>query len=264
MAGDPLNIRAAQVEYLEVEKTPAIVRRVQGQVITSARDPLNLRAVAAEFLEVEKSPAVLRRVQGQVLTLSRDPLSLRAFQVEYLEQEVRPPSFVGEPWPKLLAKINEANNTNFTVDQVTYENPISVNLPGRYNSRLTLRAKTSSFHSGTVDIYFPRFSIRNYLKGDPKLFDQTGMNSVHDALTQINQLWGLALTPSDVLDLPFEPSGSFYVTVAPTSLYFIPGERYRYGTAVPLSVDFAIADLGGFNLPTMDEGFPVQNLDGFA
>ena len=264
MAGDPLNIRATQVEFLEVEKSPATLRRVQGQVLTYARDPLSLRAAQVEFLEIEKSPTTLRRLQGQVLTLSRDPLSLRAFQVEYIELEIRPPSFVGAPWPKLLAKINEYNNTTFTVDQVTYENPVSVNLPGRYNSRLTLRAKPSSQHSGTVDVYFPRFSIKDYLKGEPKLFDKTGMDSVHDALTKINELWGLALTTSDVLDTPFEPSGSFYVTVAPTSLYYIPGERYRYGTAVPLSQDFAVADLGGFNLPTMDEGYPVQNLDGFV
>ncbi|MNQ00188.1 hypothetical protein D3C85_128310 [compost metagenome] len=263
MATDQLNVRAVGLEFLEIEKAPVSLRRVQGQILTSAKDPLSVRAVGLEFLEIEKTPASVRRIQGQMISLSRDPLSLRAFQVEYLELEVRPPAFTGNAWPKLLTKINEYNNTKFTEAQVTFENPTAVNLPGKYNTRLTLRALPGSNHSGTVDVYYPRFSVKTILKGDPKPFDHTGMDSVWDTLASVNALWGLNLTTSDVLDLPLEPSGDFFITIAPSSLYFIPGERYRYGLSVPLNGEFTVQDLGGFSLPTLSERFAVQDLPEF-
>lgn len=263
MATDQLNVRAVQAEFLEIEKTPASVRRVQGQVLSYAKDPMSVRAVSLEYLEIEKSPASVRRIQGQMLSLSRDPLSLRALQVEYLELEVRPPSYNQAAWPKLLAKINEYNGTKFTEAMVTFENPTAVNLPGKYNTRLTLRATPASQHSGTVDIYYPRFSVKDVLKGDPKPFDKTGMASVWDTLPQVNSLWGLQLTTADVLNLPLEPSGDFFITIAPSSLFFIPGERYRYGLSVPLSGEYPTQDLVGFGLPTFVERYPTQDLPGF-
>lgn len=264
MAGEPLNLRAVSLETLELERTPASVRRVQGSVLSVARDPLNVRAVGLEFLEVEKTPASVRRIQGSVLSIARDPVSLRAFSLEYLEIEVRPPSFNQAAWPKLLAKINEYNNTAFTEAQVTFENITAVKLPGKYNTRITLRALPSSQHSGTVDVYYPRFSVKTVLFGDPKPFDRTGMTRVWDTLASVNALWGLKLTQSDVVDAPLEPNGEFYITIAPTSMFFIPGERYRYGSSVPLSGEYAVQDLEGFGLPSFAEKMPVQDLGGFG
>ena len=263
MAGEPLNLRAVQLETLELERSPASVRRVQGSVLTVARDPLNFRAAGLEYLEIEKTPASVRRIQGSILTVSRDPVALRSFQLEYLELEIRPPSFNQAAWPKLLAKINEYNGTTFTEAMVTFENPTAVKIPGKQNTRLTLVALPGSQHSGKVDVYYPRFSVKTVLKGDPKPFSRTGMTTVWDTLPTVNSLWGLQLTQSDVVNTPLEANGDFYITIAPTSLFFIPGERYRYGNSIPLSGEYAVQDLGGFGLPTFVEKYPVQDLPAF-
>ena len=106
--------------------------------------------------------------------------------------------------------------------------------------------------------------MKTVLFGDPKPFDRTGMTRVWDTLASVNALWGLKLTQSDVVDAPLEPNGEFYITIAPTSMFFIPGERYRYGSSVPLSGEYAVQDLEGFGLPSFAEKMPVQDLGGFG
>lgn len=257
-------IRRTLGQTLVQTKDKAYLRRFQGQYMAVALDPLNLRAVQVEYLEEDRKPVTLRRTVGQVLVQALDPITLRGVQVEYLEIEILPPKLDKPAWPSLLAKINEYNGTKFTQQDVTFENPTAVNLPGKYNTRLTLRAQPSSQHSGTVDVYYPRFPISNYLKGDPKPLDLTGKDSVHDLLPQINALWGLVLDTYDVVDSAIEPSGEFYVTIANSSLYFVPGSRYRYGSSVPLSSEFAVQDIGSWGLPTFEERFTEQDLGGFG
>lgn len=240
------------------------VRRVFAQVLTTDYRTTTIRRVIGQTIEIENKPVNIRTVRGYYLQLANDPVNLRTIRGHYLVVDEVIPNVLTDFKANLLAKINAQNNTTFKVADVTFGIP-SVVTGERRNSKITVNAQVSSGHSKSQVVYYDRIKLDHLIKDTTAItLDMTGITSVHALLPQINAFYKLALVPADVLQKTIRPGeSSFILTIAPTSLYFKPATQVQFGSGVQLSSEFDIADLDGFSLPTLAEGFLVKDLPGF-
>ena len=240
------------------------VRRVFAQVLTTDYRTVTLRRVIGQAVEIENRPMSIRAVRGAFLQLANDPANLRTIRGAYLAVDEVIPNLLLDFKANLLAKINAQNSTAFKAEDITFGVP-SVVTGERRNTKIAVNAQVSSGHSKSQVVYYDRIKLDHVIKDTTAItLDMTGITSVHALLPQLNAFYKLALVPADIVQKTIRPGDtSFILTIAPTSLYLRPASQVQFGTGVQLSSEFSIADLDGFSLPTLAEGFLVKDLPGF-
>lgn len=241
------------------------VRKVYGQVLLTDKRPITVRKVYAQTLSVSIDPINVRAVRAQYVTIPQDPVNLRVVRAQYLSVPKVPPDFSKPPLPLLLAKVNGANGTYFTEEQVTFGAPAPL-VGGTRNTQLNIHAEESSRHSGDVTIQYDRWDLGEVFGLDAVVNgESSGFGTVHELLPLINEQFKLCLTPEEVVDHPVDSGGAFVLQVNDKSIYFLPNSLYTFG-ALSLANEFPVTDLGGFEVPPkpdISELFPVSDLDGF-
>lgn len=251
----PFNLRNARLQYIEGVETPASVRRVTGQFLTIDKQPLNIRNTRLQYLEGIETPASLRRLTAQFLIRPRDPFELRAVRLQYAELVNRPPSFKLEIWPRLLAVINQNNGTTFTDAHLTHGLPKASTVPDTWNTELEITALPASGFSGTMKVFYQRYSIAELFTENFPFLDLAGKVTTHDLLPQLNALLGTLLTPEEVLPIPIDHARNTYtLTITDKSWMFIPGSSYGYHNVRDLALMYPVVDLNGFDDPNAGPG----------
>ncbi len=201
-----------------------------------------------------EDPIVASGVRGKVIYA----------QGKYLKRRKRLPDFTRFGHQVLLDRLNDANQTKFTFNDLEFGAPeVQYNQP--YNTRVRVYARAPAGLTRYVDIQYNRVSILNALSSK-ELVDYTptvtDTTTVHDLLTDINYRYGVALTSDDVYDDPVPTDGSWITLRVKETSYIFEAED---SDLIPVGIEILTTDLTGFTAPvfSLTTVLTMTDLSGF-
>ncbi len=258
-------VRGVGGQFLVVSKTPANLSNVQGEYIETVHPHAKIRRVGGQYLKIKKSPANVRNVSGELLETVHPHAKVRRVGGHYLKRPLSLPDFSKDPREHLLERINDLNNTRFTLKDVVLSEPF-VAQHYFHNTRVRVTAKPYSGYSGHVDVVYTRVPLTKAIQwsGDTHPFEVEEGATTHDLIDQINEHFGIKLLPEDLVDEEIADPLALEFTVSPTSYYYLPDSGVGFGRS--LDGELPVKDLSGFVLPPIPQLANVlrqQDLEGF-
>lgn len=205
-------------------------------------------------------------------TTSGDPLppsgirgKVNYIQGRYLKRRRRLPDFKNFGKTVLLDRINELNNTKFTLNDLEFGTPVA-QPDATYNTRVRIYAKPSTGLTQHVDVQYNRYGILNALPSRELVGftpTSTAESTVHDHLNMINYEFGVALRPEDVYDDPVPTDGSWIRLRVKTTSYIYVADDWD---SIAMSDHLSVTDLTGFTAPiiSLDTIVLERDLSGFT
>lgn len=122
--------------------------------------------------------------------------------------------------------INYDNDTSLEVELLTFGNPVVTN--SKFNTSLVVTSVPDSHYIGSVTLKYDRIDIASVVKNHGVNIPVGSALRVSDLIPQINNHFGINLTPDDYIDsdLPvlsnsFDEIKSFNITMHPNSLIYL-------------------------------------------
>lgn len=134
----------------------------------------------------------------------------------------------------LLKLINRANGLQLPDNFLEISTPSLLSPPDQaeygYNTKATLTANPGATHLGTEVVYYDRLDIGQVFQKYPKVPVMNPFNNSFEALTQINELYGLSLEPDEIVGIQ-AIDYSVRITIRESYLW-LPGSYIEVGVNI--------------------------------
>lgn len=215
----------------------ASITDVGALVLVDDVRPPSLYDASALVLAADPTPVVPRNPVANLLT--RDPSAVPDWTLK------------GRDWiMKILGK--EFGATWATSDLVPSDPQVLST--GQFNSNVKLTVPKGSKlpYSGSMRMKYNRWSIKRAFENVSTTTLPTLGADLHSSLAALNTAFKLALQPEDVVNQTFTGKvRRFTLTIAPTSLMYIPGTEVFLGSLLPSFGDeVEVVNLSGWDKPT--------------
>jgi len=208
---------------------------------------------APMYVAVQSPPVVeFRSVRAYALTQPANTTQLRNVRMYALVQ-MAPLTYLAKAGAvALLEAINKEHSKTLTAEQVYFENPQPLAGDDHFNSQITMKPHAVFPYSGQMVFRYNRFVIADFFAGkDTSTLPAGSQTTIHGRLAAINSTFGCSLSTTDVVNAPVAANTTgLTLTIATTSILFVPGSKMFIGQSLPaddLSVKAPVTDLGGFD-----------------